>query len=237
MGQIFSYTVLMAKRETAIPVDRVRAGQALAKAIDSALGRKIVLSYDDIGQRMGFHRTMIPQHKNGTRPMSRKVVLEYATVLKCDPVAIADDGVKMELDKDLQRFENDSKSYVVVKEYTESHLTPIKVPRDFIESEGIEPSHLLTVRLVNGSNSSAATNSSVIIVYANKQRPIKSGEMHVLTDGPSSFTAKISEVRGGYIITPEEFDGKTEPTFRTNDEMQAGSLTVVGVVLWRFGKA
>ena len=236
MEPILSYTVSMDKDVTTVPADRVRAGRALAKAVEAALEKKIVLGYADIGDRMGFHRTMIPQHKNGTRPMARRVVLEYATVLKCDPVLIADDEVRMELAKDLQRFENDSNSYVVVKEHTDSNHTPIKIPREFLELDGVDPEHLATVRLANDENQHGTKTSNIIIIRTDDENPIKSGEMHVLNSGTELFVAKIAEERGGYIITPENANGRIEPSFRTRTELADEGISIAGVVYWRLSK-
>lgn len=236
MDDFFGYITFMDKDVATPTPDRIRAGKALAEAIDKALEKKLVSNYVEIGDAMGFNRTNIAHHKKGTRPMSRDVVLRYAEVLQCEPDQIADDNVRMELARDLQRYENDLASYAVIKEYSPSDRTPIKLPRDLLEMEGIPPSELSTMRLQADGNGKGNAPDHVVIVWSNSRKPVNSGKMHVMVKNGAGFIAKIVEDGNGYIITPENKLGEHQPTFRTREEMIRDGVVVAGQVYWRLSK-
>lgn len=228
MDEIFRYTLCMNTDIHDVPIDRLRAGRALSDAIDIAMRKGLVRNYFEIAAHMGFNRTNIAHHKKGSRPMSRRVVLEYATVLQCDPVAIADDGVRMELAEDLKRFESDAEAYAIIKEFgANSNRTPIKIPKDLLPADDADAGQLVTIRLHDEHDT---TSNSFVIAREHTAMPVISGLAHVLVQNRCAYIAKIVEDRGGYIITPE--NGKPS-TFHTPEELERAGVTIVGAVQWR----
>jgi hypothetical protein len=214
------YTEWMAKNDTPKTPDRVRAGKALTRAIDSAIDRGLVSTYSDIASAMGFDRTMIPQHKSGNKPMNREVVLNYAHILQCDPDTIADDRVRMELSRDLERYNSDQAQYAVIREWGPTHKTPIKLPRDLLAADSVDPENLLTVRL----HSNGILYSDVALVLAYPDVPIKSGAMHIISLHDELILASIVESNDGYIVTPE----RQQPQFISRNGLSGGSVVVIG---------
>lgn len=226
------YTDWMKKTIKNPPADRIRAGAALSVAIDAAIDKGIITNYLDIAEALGFDRTNIPQHKAGTRPMNREVVLAYSEVLQCEPESIADDKVRMELARDLQRYKNDNLAYAVIREHEFTGNTPIKFPRDLLTLANVDPSQLVTVRI---NRSADSNDSDVVIVRADPDTPIISGVSHVLSDKGAPYVAGVVASGDGYIVTPEGTD-KPVPKFYSKTDVVSARVIVIGQVFWRISR-
>lgn len=232
MRDIIGYISVMNRNDVRIRPDRLRAGEGLSKAIDKALANGILSNYVEIGVAMGFNRTNIAHHKKGGRPMSREVVLRYAEVLQCSPEEIADDDVRMELTKDLERYESDTASYVVIDNYDESDRTPLKLPRDLISVENVHDSELSCICIHDEKNGRSNSPDQIAVIWSNGKKPVNSGKMHVVIIAGKPIIAKIDDDRKGYIITPDARTSLIQPMFRTSQELMKDGVVIAGQVLW-----
>ena len=222
----FGYNDWMDKSDVKIPTDRLRAGEALSRAIKRAKKAGRISGDEDVAAFVGFGRTNISHHRKGLRKVAREIVLKYAEILDCDPIEIADDEVRMQLQQDLARYQSDAEDYVKIAEYRPTDHAPIKFLREDLRGSGTDPADLVTIRL---DSADGQRHGDVAVCARLPENTVKSGELHGI-DKRGVLSLMVLQSEGDGVILSPENPASGMPSYKTYSQMNREGITIVGVV-------
>lgn len=232
------------------PADRRRAGAALREAYFSAKRRNLIATQDELADELNFNRSNISQYFSGQRSIPYTKIHRLAELLQCNPYEIADDSVRVQLNEETERKVKEGivDEYFIVEEAGANNggrigvsnygnfTNPFKLRTDWIEAEGIDPTHLKMVKIAAKKTNSDISHSETVFVRTDRVETLVSGGVYAIALEGMNVLKRITTQKRGVVLESVSDDDRSPPRFMTPAELKAERIGILGLVWWSFGR-